>query len=74
MVIDILHPGKAAAPKTETREKLAKMCTSTPAVTFAFGFRTHFGGGETTGVGMISDSLDYAKNNEPKHGLERHGL
>ncbi|KAB0374149.1 hypothetical protein FD755_014405 [Muntiacus reevesi] len=60
MVIDVLHPGKATVPKTEIREKLAKI--------------THFGGGKTTGFGMIYDSLDYAKKNEPKHRLARHGL
>uniref|UniRef100_A0A2K5N6T6 40S ribosomal protein S24 n=1 Tax=Cercocebus atys TaxID=9531 RepID=A0A2K5N6T6_CERAT len=59
MVIDVLHPGKA---------------TTTPDVIFVFGFRTHFGGGKTTGFGMIYDSLDYAKKKEPKHRLARHGL
>uniref|UniRef100_A0A5F8GVR4 40S ribosomal protein S24 n=1 Tax=Monodelphis domestica TaxID=13616 RepID=A0A5F8GVR4_MONDO len=69
MVMDVLHPGK-----TEIREKLAKMYKTTPDVIFVFGFRTHFGGGKTTGFGMIYDSLDYAKKNEPKHRLARHGL
>uniref|UniRef100_A0A8D0H5J7 40S ribosomal protein S24 n=1 Tax=Sphenodon punctatus TaxID=8508 RepID=A0A8D0H5J7_SPHPU len=73
-VIDVLHPGKATVPKTEIREKLAKMYKTTPDVIFVFGFRTHFGGGKTTGFGMIYDSLDYAKKNEPKHRLARHGL
>ncbi|EHB05094.1 40S ribosomal protein S24 [Heterocephalus glaber] len=36
--------------------------------------RTHFGGGKTTGFGMIYDSLDYAKKNELKHSLARHSL
>ena len=74
MVMDVLHPGKATVPKTEIREKLAKMYKTTPDVIFVFGFRTHFGGGKTTGFGMIYDSLDYAKKNEPKHRLARHGL
>ncbi|OPJ84598.1 40S ribosomal protein S24 [Patagioenas fasciata monilis] len=74
MVIDVLHPGKATVPKTEIREKLAKMYKTTPDVIFVFGFRTHFGGGKTTGFGMIYDSLDYAKKNEPKHRLARHGF
>uniref|UniRef100_A0ABI7W0P2 Small ribosomal subunit protein eS24 n=1 Tax=Felis catus TaxID=9685 RepID=A0ABI7W0P2_FELCA len=63
MVMDVLHPGKATVPKTEIREKLAKMYKTTPDVIFVFGFRTHFGGGQTTGFGMIYDSLDYAKKN-----------
>uniref|UniRef100_A0A2K6SWN5 40S ribosomal protein S24 n=1 Tax=Saimiri boliviensis boliviensis TaxID=39432 RepID=A0A2K6SWN5_SAIBB len=74
MVIDVLHPGNATVPKTEIREKLAKMYKTTPDVIFVFGFRTHFGGGKTTGFGMIYDSLDYAKKNEPKRRLARHGL
>ncbi|XP_059555627.1 small ribosomal subunit protein eS24-like [Myotis daubentonii] len=74
MVIDVLHPGKATEPKTEIRGKLAKMCKTTPDVIFVFGFRTHFGGSKTTCFGMIYDSLDYAKKNESKHSLARHGL
>ena len=74
MIIDVLHPGKATVPKTEIREKLAEMYKTTPDVIFVFGFRTHFGGDKTTGFGMIYDSLDYVKKDEPKHRLARHGL
>uniref|UniRef100_A0A4X2KM77 40S ribosomal protein S24 n=1 Tax=Vombatus ursinus TaxID=29139 RepID=A0A4X2KM77_VOMUR len=74
MVRDFLHPGKATVPKTEIREKPAKMYKTAPDVIFVFGLRTHFGGGKTTGFGMIYDSLDYAKKNEPEHRLARHGL
>ena len=70
-VVDVLHPGKATVPKTEIREKLAKMYKTTPDVVFVFGFRTQFGGGKTTGFAMVYDSLDYAKKNEPKHRLAR---
>ncbi|XP_039323536.1 small ribosomal subunit protein eS24-like [Saimiri boliviensis] len=73
MVI-VLYSGKATVPKTEIWEKLAKMYKTTPDVIFVFGFRTHFGGGKTTGFGMIYNSLDYAKKNGPKHRLVRHGL
>ncbi|KAF3825733.1 hypothetical protein GH733_006560, partial [Mirounga leonina] len=68
MVIEVLHPRKATVPKTEIREKLAKMYKTTPDVIF-----NPFGGGKTTGFGMIYDSLDYSKKNEPKHRLARHG-
>ncbi|KAG8507283.1 40S ribosomal protein S24 [Galemys pyrenaicus] len=71
-VIDV--PGKATVPQTEIWEKLVKMYKTTPDVSFVFGFRTPFGGGKTTAFGMIYDSLDYAKKNEPKHRLARHGL
>ena len=30
--------------------------------------------GKTTGFGMIYDSLDYSKKNEPQHRLARNGL
>ena len=49
------------------------MYKTIPDVTFVFRFRTHFGGGKTTGFGMIYDSLNYSKKNEPKHTLARHG-
>lgn len=70
-VLDVLHPGKATVPKTEIREKLAKMYKTTPDVVFVFGFKTQFGGGKTTGFAMVYDSLDYAKKNEPKYRLAR---
>ncbi|KAF6114624.1 hypothetical protein HJG60_010588 [Phyllostomus discolor] len=53
MAIDVLHSGKATVPKTEIRGKPAKMCKTTSGVIFVFAFRTHFGGGKTTGFGMI---------------------
>ncbi|XP_048762673.1 40S ribosomal protein S24-like isoform X2 [Ostrea edulis] len=74
MIVDVLHPGKATIPKTEVREKLAKMYKTTPDVIFCFGFRTKFGGGKTSGFGLIYDSLDFAKKFEPKYRLQRHGL
>ena len=70
-MVDVLHPGRSTVPKTEIREKLAKMYKTTPDVVFVFGFRTNFGGGKTTGFAMVYDSLDYAKKNEPKHRLAR---
>ncbi|ELW67567.1 40S ribosomal protein S24 [Tupaia chinensis] len=47
---------------------------TTPDAIFVFEFRTDFGGGKTTGFGMIYDSLDYTKKSELKHRLARHGL
>merc|ERR1712049_26007 len=74
MVVDVLHPGRATVPKTEVREKIARMYKTTPDVVFAFGFRTKFGGGKTTGFALVYDSLDFAKKFEPKYRLARHGL
>ena len=39
-----------------------------------FGFRTQFGGGRSTGFGLIYDSVDAMKKFEPKHRLVRAGL
>ncbi|ELK25367.1 PREDICTED: 40S ribosomal protein S24 [Myotis davidii] len=85
MVIDVLHPEKVTVPKTEIWENGAcwvwVSCNFEAHAggrgfdsDFVFGFRTHFGGGKTTGFGMIYDSLDYAKKNEHTHRLARHGL
>lgn len=40
----------------------------------AFGFKTAFGGGKSTGFAMIYDTVDAAKKYEPKYRLARQGL
>merc|ERR1719192_1652071 len=50
------------------------MYKTIPDVVFCFGFKTQFGGGKTTGFGLIYDTLDDAKKLEPKSRLARHGL
>ena len=70
-VVDVLHPGRATVPKTEVREKLARMYKTTPDTIFCFGFRTQFGGGKTSGFGLIYDTLEAAKKFEPKYRLAR---
>lgn len=74
MVCDVLHPGLPSVNKKEIREKLASMYKVTADCVFVFGFRTNFGGGKSTGFGLIYDTLDFAKKFEPKHRLARHGL
>jgi len=71
MVVDVLHPGRASLPKTEIREKLAKLYKTTGDVVFCFGFKTAFGGGRSSGFALIYDSLDLAKKFEPKYRLQR---
>ena len=70
-VVDVIHPGRANVPKTELREKLAKMYKTTADVIFCFGFKTQFGGGRSTGFALIYDNLDIAKKTEPKYRLVR---
>ena len=38
---------------------------------FVFKFRTAFGGGKSTGFGLIYDSVESAKKYEPKYRLIR---
>jgi small subunit ribosomal protein S24e len=74
-VIDVLHPGRANVSKAELKEKLAKVYdVRDPQSIFVFGFRTQFGGGKSTGFGLIYDSVDAAKKFEPKYRLIRNGL
>ncbi|KAM7255452.1 hypothetical protein ACFE04_026154 [Oxalis oulophora] len=58
--------------EVELKEKLSRMyeVKDTNAI-FVFKFRTHFGGGKSTGFGLIYDSVDSAKKFEPKYRLIR---
>jgi len=42
-----------------------------PNTVFVFKFRTHFGGGKSTGFGLIYDTMENAKKYEPKYRLIR---
>ncbi|KAL8096183.1 hypothetical protein AgCh_037218 [Apium graveolens] len=71
-IIDVLHPGKANVSKAELKQKLAELYSvkDTQAIS-VFKFRTHFGGGKSTGFGLIYDSVESAKKYEPKYRLIR---
>ncbi|CAN6582090.1 unnamed protein product [Malus baccata var. baccata] len=59
----------------ELKEKLARLYeVKDPNAIFVFKFRTHFGGGKSTGFGLIYDSVENAKKYEPKYRLIRNGL
>ncbi|KAJ7570572.1 hypothetical protein O6H91_01G126400 [Diphasiastrum complanatum] len=75
IVIDVLHPGRPNVSKAQLREKLASLyeVRDTQSV-FVFGLRTKFGGGKSTGFGLIYDNVDAAKKFEPKYRLVRNGL
>ncbi|XP_059598458.1 small ribosomal subunit protein eS24z isoform X1 [Vitis vinifera] len=61
--------------KAELKDKLASMYeVKDPNSIFVFKFRTHFGGGKSTGFGLIYDSVENAKKYEPKYRLIRNGL
>merc|ERR1711894_709190 len=71
MVVDVLHPGKATVSKQEIRDNLSKMYKTTSDLVVAFGFKTAFGGGKSTGFALIYETMDYAKKFEPKFRLIR---
>ncbi|CCI50507.1 hypothetical protein ABG067_001427 [Albugo candida] len=75
MVVEVIHPGRANVPKAELQEKVGKMYKVKDTNTVVlYGFRTQFGGGKSTGFGLIYDSVNDAKRFEPKYRLIRQGL
>merc|ERR1711959_10587 len=73
-VVDIIHPGLANVSKADVRAKLASAYKADEGNIFVFGFRTAFGGGRSTGFGLIYDNIEAAKKFEPKYRLQRAGL
>ncbi|TXG57166.1 hypothetical protein EZV62_018479 [Acer yangbiense] len=72
LVIDVLHPGRANVSKAQLKEKLGRMYEVKDSNSiFVFKFCTHFGGGKSTGFGLIYDSVENAKKYEPKYRLIR---
>merc|ERR1712233_177292 len=67
MIVDIIHPNAATPKKSEVRESLAKNYKVAPDQIIAFGFKTQFGGGKTSGFALIYDSVSAAKKVEPRY-------
>jgi small subunit ribosomal protein S24e len=74
MVVDVIHPGLANVSREDLREKLGKMYKTNKDVVSVFGFKTHFGGGRTTGFGLVYDNVEALKKFEPKYRLARVSL
>lgn len=73
-VIDVLHPNRANVSKDELREKLASVYKADKDAVSVFGFRTQYGGGKSTGFGLVYNSVADAKKFEPSYRLVRYGL
>ena len=70
-----MHPGKANVSKAALCENLAKsMKVSNPKTIQLFGFRTAFGGGKSTGFGLIYDDVAALMKFEPKYRKIRGGF
>jgi small subunit ribosomal protein S24e len=70
-VIEVLHPSRPNVSKAELAEKLAKTYQTDKNRIVTFGFRTIFGGGRSTGFGLIYDSEEAQRKFEPKYRLVR---
>lgn len=73
-VVDVLHPGLAGVSKDDLREKLAGMYNSEKDAVSVFGLSTQFGGGKTTGFGLIYDSAEALKKFDTRYRQIRYGL
>eukprot|EP01132_Coremiostelium_polycephalum_P001176 gene1176-1488_t len=74
-VVEVIHPTKPNVSKSDLKATIAKIHNvSDPETIFLFGFSTEFGGGKSTGFGLIYDNLEIAKKYEPKYRLARAGL
>ena len=67
MIVDIIHPNAATPKKSEVRDALAKNYKTNADHIIAFGFKTVFGGGKTSGFALIYDSVEAAKYVEPHY-------
>merc|ERR1711877_2815 len=71
MVVDVLHPSRPNVSKDELRTKLSELYKSGKDQVSVFGFRTHYGGGKSTGFALIYDSNEAMKSFEPHYRLVR---
>ena len=70
-IVDVLHPNRANVSKDELSERLAQIYKADKARVVTFSFRTAFGGGRSTGFGLIYDDEASQKKFEPKYRLIR---
>jgi len=71
-VCHVIHPGQANVSKADVCEKLATMYKVKDSKSVSvFGFMTNYGGGSSTGMGLIYESMDALKKFEPKYRLKR---
>ena len=70
-VVDVLHPSRPNVPKAELSEKLAAIYKTEKDRVVPFGFRTHFGGGRSTGFALIYDDEAAQRKFEPRYRLVR---
>ena len=70
-VIDVLHPGRPNVPHAEMQKELAEKYRAKGNCVFTFGMKTAFGGGKSTGFGLVYDSEAKAMAMEARYRLVR---
>mmetsp|Transcript_73918 Transcript_73918/g.149494 ORF Transcript_73918/g.149494 Transcript_73918/m.149494 type:complete len:131 (+) Transcript_73918:62-454(+) len=74
-VLDVIHPGMANVSKKDLAEKLRSMYKVQDVNCIQlFSFKTAFGGGRSSGFGLIYENLEKMKKFEPKYRLKRVGV
>ena len=75
MVVDVTHPGKAAVSKKDLTAMIAKLHKVDDLKTIVlYGFDSSFGGGLSTGFGLIYDSVEALMKFEPNYRKTRLGV
>ena len=70
-VVDVLHPGRPNVPHSEIQKEIAEKYRAKPNCVFTFGMKCSFGGGKSTGFGLIYDNEAKAMASEPQWRLVR---
>ena len=70
-MVDVLHPGRPNVPHSEIQKELAEKYRAKPNCVFTFGMKCSFGGGKSTGFGLIYDNEAKAMASEPQWRLVR---
>ncbi|ADV22008.1 30S small subunit ribosomal protein S24e [Cryptococcus gattii Ru294] len=73
-VLTVFHPTRPNVSRSELSEKLAALYKTDKERVTVFGLKTKFGGGSSTGFGLIYDDEESQKKFEPKHRLVRSNL
>ena len=72
-VLDVYHPQTSSVSRVQLKKLIAQKfgCPENHVITF--GMKTKFGGGKSSGFGLIYESLDLLKKYESKMRLVRNG-
>merc|ERR1712100_209922 len=79
MILDVHHPRMATPDKDTLKNMIAEYLSkakghkASPEATVLFGMKTKFGGDRSSCFALVYDSVDAAKQFEPKHRLVSSG-